>query len=51
MTYDESMQATVTREEAKSEIEAHGFRFEDFAAECGDRGEYAGSDVLGWLGY
>lgn len=53
MTFDEAMASTVSRAEAKAEIDRHDVEggFEAFLAECGDRGEYQGSEVLGWLGY
>ena len=51
MTYDEAMDATVTRSEAEYEIIAHDADWAKFVAEYGDHVEYAGADVLGWLGY
>lgn len=58
MTYDEAVEATVSREEALREIERHAETpmeaFEkwcEFLSEVGDRPEYQGSEVLGWLGY
>ncbi len=49
----EAMDATVTRAEAKAEIERHDCDggWEAFIAEVGDKPEYLGSEVLGWLGY
>jgi hypothetical protein len=51
MSYEEAIEATVTREEAKREIAAHGASWDEFIAECGDKPEYSGSTVLDWLGY
>jgi hypothetical protein len=65
MYYADAMEATVTRAQARAEIKRHfgseveaaanGMAFEayfaEFLAEVGDRDEYEGSDVLGWLGY
>ncbi|VTU37129.1 hypothetical protein [Variovorax sp. PBL-E5] len=56
MNYDEAIEATVTREEALSEIEKHhAWRFTEavaeFDADCGNRAAYKGAEVLGWLGY
>jgi tRNA1(Val) A37 N6-methylase TrmN6 len=53
MDYEDACEATVTREEARREIARHNIdgTFEDFLAEVGDRAEYSGDEVLGWLGY
>jgi hypothetical protein len=52
MTYDEAVEATVTREEARREIERHDCEgWQAFLTDEGDHDEYAGADVLGWLGY
>lgn len=51
MTYEQAIEATVTRDEALAEIAAHGIDFSEFVEEYGDREEYEGADVLGWLGY
>jgi hypothetical protein len=51
MSYEEAMEAEVTKEEARREILRHGHDAEDFFREVGDRATYAGSEVLGWLGY
>ena len=51
MNYEEAMETTVTKEEAKKEISLHGLSFEDFVLDCGDRKSYKGSTVLNWLGY
>lgn len=51
MTYDEAIEATVSFANAKQEIEAHGLSMADFAADHGEADEYAGVDVLTWLGY
>jgi len=51
MSYDEAIEAVVTKAEAKCEISLHNASFVDFVAEYGDCDEYNGGDVLGWLGY
>lgn len=61
MNYSDACEAVVTRAEAKAEVRRHhssnveGHTFEaywaEFLLECGDRDEYEGSEVLGWLGY
>ena len=53
MTYEEAINATITKEEARREIELHGLSFDDFVEDAGD-GEaltYPGQKVLEWLGY
>jgi hypothetical protein len=51
MTYDEAIEATVTKREALAEVKAHGIDPEDFLEDMGNHDTYAGSDVLAWLGY
>lgn len=53
MTYDEAIETTFTRAEARREIEAHDSDggWSAFVAEVGDKAEYTGDEVLGWLGY
>lgn len=51
MSYEEAMQAEVTKEEARREILRHGHDPDDFFREVGDRLNYLGAEVLGWLGY
>ena len=51
MSFEEAMNAEVTKEEASREIVRHDLDPEDFFLEVGDREEYSGADVLGWLGY
>lgn len=51
MSFEEAMDAKVTKEEASHEIVRHDLEPEDFFLEVGDRDLYSGSDVLGWLGY
>jgi hypothetical protein len=51
MTYDEAIEATVTKAEAFAEIRKHGIDPNEFLEEMGDRETYAGGDVLSWLGY
>lgn len=52
MQYHEAIEATVTREQARREIERHDCEgFAAFLADVGDRATYRGAEVLGWLGY
>ncbi|EXF95768.1 hypothetical protein HK44_020435 [Pseudomonas fluorescens HK44] len=51
MNYQEACDATVSREEARREIDKHGSSFVEFMQDIGDREEYSGEEVLGWLGY
>jgi hypothetical protein len=51
MTYDESMEAQVTRAEALAELGRHQADQAEFFAEMGDKETYAGAAVLAWLGY
>jgi hypothetical protein len=50
-TYDEAREITVSREEARAEIQRHRADFAAFLTEVGDRQEYDGKEVLDWLGY
>lgn len=53
-SYHEAIELTVTRAEAKAEIDKHdwdGDAWAQFVEEVGDREEYEGEEVLGWLGY
>lgn len=51
MSYAEAMEAIVSAREAQRELELHGADWLEFTAECGACQEYAGSDVLAFLGY
>jgi hypothetical protein len=51
MSYDDAIEATVTKGEAIAEIKAHGLDPADFFEEIGKKDEYLGIDVLSWLGY
>ena len=51
MDYEEAIEATVTKQEAKKEIELHYLRFSDFVLDHGNFETYKGNDVLKWLGY
>ena len=55
MSFDDAVEATVTRAEARREIEKHdlpkGEGWELFLVDVGDKPEYAGEEVLAWLGY
>lgn len=50
-TYEEASEATVSREQARREIEDHGADWSEYLDEVGDRPEYQGREVLDWLGY
>ena len=52
MDYFEALEVTVTRAEAKAEIDKHsGEGWEQFLLDVGDRPEYEGWEILDWLGY
>lgn len=52
MNYDEAMEATVSREQARREIAKHDCDGWDvFVRDVGDKPSYTGAEVLGWLGY
>lgn len=51
MSYAEAMEATVSLGMAQLELELHGADWLEFTAEYGSCQEYAGSDVLAFLGY
>ena len=55
MSYDEAVEATISRAQALREIAKHDIGEPDAAAlffqEVGDRPEYTGAEVLNWLGY
>jgi hypothetical protein len=51
MTYDEAIEATVTKRDALAEVKAHGIDPEEFLVDMGNHDTYAGADVLAWLGY
>lgn len=53
MTYEEAIEATVTRDEAQREIAKHDVEggFAAFIRDVGDKAEYSGKEVLDWLGY
>jgi len=52
MTYDEAIEARVSRAEARAEIALHDCEgWDAFLRDLGDRDEYAGREVLDWLGY
>jgi hypothetical protein len=46
-----AMEATVSKAQARREIEKHNASWAEFVAECGEYESYSGADVLGWLGY
>ena len=54
MNYDEAVEATVSKAEAKREIQKHdwdGDAWETFLEDVGEKEEYLGQEVLDWLGY
>jgi hypothetical protein len=51
MTFEEAMDAIVTKAEAEAEIRRHSQDPAEFFADIGERAEYDGSEVLEWLGY
>lgn len=52
MDYDEACEATLTRDEARREIERHDCEgWKAFLTDVGDQEEYSGQVVLDWLGY
>ncbi len=51
MTYNEAIDTTVFRLEAQEEIYRHHASWDEFVKDCGNHYEYAGADVLAFLGY
>ncbi len=51
MTYEEAMEAVVSKAAAIAEIRGHDQDPVEFFAEVGERDEYQGSEILEWLGY
>jgi hypothetical protein len=51
MDYEEAMVTTVSQAEAIAEIMLHGADIAEFYKDFGRCKEYAGADVLRWLGY
>ena len=51
MTYEEAISSTVTAEEARREVEAHGHEWAELTADLGEHDEYSGAAILAWLGY
>ena len=54
MTYDEAIEATVSKAQAQREIAKHDCgegAWDAFIADVGDKATYTGAEVLGWLGY
>lgn len=49
--FDDACSVVVSRAEAEAEIHKHAADFETFLAEVGDKPQYRGDEVLGWLGY
>ena len=51
MTYEETLGRTVSKEQARKEVEAHGLAWTDCEKELGDRVFYGAREILAWLGY
>ena len=51
MTYEQAIEAAVTKTEALAEVRRNGIDPSEFLEEMGDHETYAGADVLAWLGY
>ncbi len=51
MTYEEAVNTTITASEARTEIEKHDCSWSEFLEDIGEKQNYTGSEVLGWLGY
>ena len=51
MNFEQALKYTVTKKEAKKEIELHFLSFKDFLNDVGDKKVYQGFEVLNWLGY
>ena len=50
-SYEEAMEAEVSADEARREIEKHGLSWQDFLNDVGMKDMYIGQEVLDWLGY
>ena len=50
MSFDDAIEAVVTKREAIAEIKAHGLDPQEFFDEVGRKEDYIGLDVLSWLG-
>lgn len=51
MSYDDAINAIVTRKEAFAEVIRHGHPISEFVREVGNKWHYSGAEVLEWLGY
>lgn len=51
MQLHNALDAIVTKAEALHEILRHACNFAEFLQDVGDKDEYTGKEVLGWLGY
>ena len=51
MSYDDAVEAEVSREEARREVAKHHGDWNEFVRDVGDRPKYLGKEVLDWLGY
>jgi len=50
-SYEEAVEAEVSADEARREIEKHGLEWQDFLNDVGMKDLYTGQEVLDWLGY
>jgi hypothetical protein len=50
-SYEEAVEAEVTADQARREIEKHGLEWQDFLNDVGMKDLYTGQEVLDWLGY
>jgi hypothetical protein len=50
-SYEEAVEAEVSADEARREIEKHGLEWQEFLNDVGMKDLYTGQEVLDWLGY
>ena len=50
-SYEDAIDAEITREQAFHEIKKHGALWSEFLEMVGDKPMYTGKEVLDWLGY
>jgi hypothetical protein len=48
---DDALSSWYTRKQAIAEIKRHNLEPTEFFSEIGERKEYLGSEILGWIGY
>ena len=51
MNYTESLEASISINDARDEVIRHGYKWQDFLQDIGEKEEYVGEEVLSWLGY